>query len=77
MTMPRSSSRRGSAADESQITPELVAEIADLVYLRLQQELRQLDQMPAAVPVGGSFAAWGERRGDRIVADVIVFSEPN
>jgi hypothetical protein len=38
--MPRSSSRRGSAADESQITPELVAEIADLVYLRLQQELR-------------------------------------
>ena len=39
MTMPDSSARSGSESAE-QLTPELVQEIADLVYLRLQQELR-------------------------------------
>ena len=39
MSMPDSSGRSG-ADDASKVTPELVAEIAELVYLRLQQELR-------------------------------------
>lgn len=40
----------------------------------LQQVVRQVDQ-PAELGQGSSLSAWGERRGDRVIAQVIVFSE--
>lgn len=40
----------------------------------LQQEVRQVDQ-PTGLAKGASFAVWGERRGDRMTATVVVFAE--
>ncbi len=40
----------------------------------LQQEVRQVDP-PSDLAKGASMMAWGERRGDRVVATVIVFAE--
>lgn len=40
----------------------------------LQQVVRQVDE-PAELLGGASFTAWGERRGDRVVATVVVFTE--
>ena len=41
----------------------------------LQQELLAVEQ-PETIPNGANFQAWGEKRGDRVVADIIVYSEP-
>ncbi len=40
----------------------------------LQQVVRQIDS-PTELQKGASMTAWGERRGDRVVATVIVFAE--
>ncbi len=40
----------------------------------LQQVVRQVD-LPSDLLGGTSITAWGERRGDRVVATVIVFAE--
>ena len=40
----------------------------------LQQVVRQVEQ-PTDLLGGASITAWGERRGDRVVATVIVFAE--
>ena len=40
----------------------------------VQQEVRQVEQ-PAELAQGASIAVWGERRGDRITAAVVVFAE--
>ncbi len=40
----------------------------------LQQVVRQVDP-PTDLLKGASFTAWGERRGDRVVATVVVFAE--
>ncbi len=40
----------------------------------LQQEVRQVDA-PSDLAKGASLMAWGERRGDRVVATVVVFAE--
>ncbi len=41
----------------------------------LQQELAAVDQ-PRTLPEGASIQAWGEMRGDRLIADIIVYAEP-
>ena len=41
----------------------------------LQQKVVLVAQ-PEEMPSGANFQVWGEKRGDRVVADVIVFSEP-
>jgi hypothetical protein len=41
----------------------------------LQQEIRPVEQ-PETMPDGANFQAWGEKRGDRVTADIIVYSEP-
>jgi hypothetical protein len=38
------------------------------------QEIVLVDQ-PQTMPDGANFQAWGEQRGDRVVADIVVFSE--
>jgi hypothetical protein len=53
---------------------EVDYQATESVERRYQQQL-QVVERPAALPQGGSFAAWGEKRGDRLVADVIVFGE--
>jgi hypothetical protein len=40
----------------------------------IQQEVRQVDP-PSDLAQGASLLVWGERRGDRIVATVVVFAE--
>lgn len=40
----------------------------------LQQEVILVEQ-PKEIPEGASFQVWGEKRGDRVIADVIVYSE--
>jgi len=40
----------------------------------VQQEVRQVDP-PADFTKGASMMVWGERRGDRIVATVVIFAE--
>ncbi len=40
----------------------------------LQQVVRQVDP-PADLAKGASLTVWGERRGDRVVATVVVFAE--
>lgn len=40
----------------------------------LQQEIVQVDQ-PESLPQGGSIQVWGQRSGDRVVAELVVFSE--
>lgn len=40
----------------------------------VQQEVREVEQ-PSELAKGASMAVWGERRGDRIVATVVVFAE--
>jgi len=40
----------------------------------VQQEVRPVAQ-PSELTKGASMAVWGERRGDRIVATVVVFTE--
>lgn len=40
-----------------------------------QQELVPVEQ-PETMPDGAGFQAWGEMRGDRVIADIIVYSEP-
>ena len=42
----------------------------------LQQVVRQVEQ-PSDLLGGASMTIWGERRGDRVVATVIAFSEAN
>ncbi len=42
----------------------------------LQQEVAPVDQ-PTEMPQGSSMQVWGEKRGDRVIAEVIVYSEPN
>lgn len=41
----------------------------------LQQEVVAVER-PSAMPDGASIQVWGEKRGDRVVAEAIVFSEP-
>lgn len=41
----------------------------------LQQEVVAVEK-PAAMPAGANIQAWGEQRGDRVIADIIVYSEP-
>ena len=41
----------------------------------LQQEVLAVEQ-PETMPDGANFQAWGEKRGDRVIADIIVYSEP-
>ena len=41
---------------------------------RVQQELKVAEQ-PEEMSETANITAWGERRGDRVIADVIVFSE--
>jgi hypothetical protein len=40
----------------------------------LQQEVVAVEQ-PESLPAGTEMQVWGERRGDRVIADVIVFSD--
>jgi hypothetical protein len=40
----------------------------------LQQEIVAVDQ-PESLSEGTNFQVWGEKRGDRVTADIIVFSE--
>lgn len=40
----------------------------------VQQKVREVER-PLTFPEGGSITVWGEKRGDRIVATVVVFSE--
>jgi hypothetical protein len=47
---------------------------SESVERRYQQQLR-LEERPAELPQGGNLAAGGEKRGDRVVADMIVFGE--
>lgn len=42
----------------------------------LQQEVAPVAQ-PETMPDGANFQAWGEKRGDRVVADIVVYSESN
>lgn len=41
----------------------------------LQQEIRLVDR-PETMPDGAEMQVWGEKRGDRVIAEVIVFSGP-
>jgi len=41
----------------------------------LYQELALVEQ-PETMPEGAEIQAWGQKSGDRVVADVIVYSEP-
>ena len=40
----------------------------------LQQEVVAVEQ-PETMPAGANIQAWGEQRGDRVFADIIVYSE--
>jgi hypothetical protein len=40
----------------------------------IQQKVRAVER-PLTFPAGGSITVWGEKRGDRIVATVVVFGE--
>ncbi|MEZ4510528.1 MAG: hypothetical protein R3C62_01520 [Chloroflexota bacterium] len=40
----------------------------------VQQKVREVER-PLTFPAGGSITVWGEKRGDRIVATVVVFGE--
>lgn len=42
----------------------------------LQQEIVAVEQ-PEDLSSGSNMQVWGEKRGDRVTADIIVFSEPN
>lgn len=42
----------------------------------LQQKVVPVDQ-PLAMPEGANLQVWGEKRGDRIVAEIIVYAEAN
>ena len=41
----------------------------------LQQEIVLVDQ-PETMPEGANFQVWGEKSGDRVIANIIVYSEP-
>ncbi len=41
----------------------------------LQQEVMLVDQ-PDVMPEGASMQVWGEKSGDRVIAETIVYSEP-
>ena len=41
----------------------------------LQQEVVAIEQ-PETIPAGATIQAWGEQRGDRVIAEIIVYSEP-
>jgi hypothetical protein len=41
---------------------------------RLQQQVR-LAERPEEMPEATDISAWGERRGDRVIAEIVVFSE--
>ncbi len=41
----------------------------------LQQEVVAVEK-PTEMPAGATIQAWGEQRGDRVIADIIVYSEP-
>ncbi len=41
----------------------------------LQQEIVLIDQ-PETMPGGATIQVWGEKRGDRVIAEIIVYSEP-
>jgi hypothetical protein len=53
---------------------EIEIEGAESGEQRLVQEIG-LAERPDEMPEGAEFAAWGERRGDRVIAEVVVFSE--
>ncbi len=53
---------------------ELQFEASESTENRVQQEVRVAEQ-PDEMPEAANITAWGERRGDRVFADVIVFSE--
>ena len=40
----------------------------------IQQEVRQVDEL-ADLTKGASIGVWGERRGDRVIAEVVVYRE--
>ncbi|MCP5100639.1 MAG: hypothetical protein GY943_34250, partial [Chloroflexi bacterium] len=42
----------------------------------LHQEIVEVDQ-PESISDGSSMQVWGEKRGDRVTAEIIVFSPPN
>ncbi|MEM7334277.1 MAG: hypothetical protein AAF490_19480 [Chloroflexota bacterium] len=41
----------------------------------LEQEITAVSQ-PELMPEGANIQVWGEQRGDRVIAEIIVFSEP-
>lgn len=49
-------------------------EATESVERHYVQELRQVER-PAEMPGGASMAVWGEKRGDRVVAEIVVFGE--
>ncbi|MDX1415079.1 MAG: hypothetical protein R3293_12860 [Candidatus Promineifilaceae bacterium] len=53
---------------------EVSFESAESKEQTLQQEVILVDQ-PAEMPSGANMQVWGEKRGDRVVADIIVYSE--
>jgi hypothetical protein len=53
---------------------EVNREATESVERRIQQEVRQVDSM-AELAGGSSISVWGERRGDRVIAEVVVFGE--
>jgi hypothetical protein len=40
----------------------------------LQQEIVPVER-PETIPAGANIQAWGEKRGDRVTADIVVYSE--
>lgn len=53
---------------------ELEFESSESKEQRVQQEVKMVDQ-PGEMPETANIQAWGERRGDRVIAEVIVFSD--
>ena len=41
----------------------------------LQQEIVLVEQ-PETMPAGANMQVWGEKRGDRVIAEIVVYSEP-
>lgn len=54
---------------------EVNLEASESKEQRLQQEVVRMAERPSTIPAGANFAAWGEKRGDRVIADVVVISE--
>jgi hypothetical protein len=53
---------------------ELQFEAQESKEQRIQQKIREAEQ-PDKMPETANITAWGERRGDRVFADIIIFSE--